>query len=218
MAARRAAEAGARRSRLPMAARALSMARIDMVESPMTQTLTPRIWAVAGLALALAAPAALAAPPPGGVKASSRAGVLQGLLDCRSKTDNAERLACYDKAAAVMDQAEAKGDIVVVDREQARAVRKQAFGFTLPSLAIFERGEKPEQIDHVSGVIAAARADANGKWVLRLEDGAVWRQIDGDPPHRDPKAGMPIEVKSASLGSYLLSVDGQRAYRAHRDQ
>jgi len=137
---------------------------------------------------------------------------LQRLIDCRKIADNTARLACFDAAAAAMDQAEAKGDIVVVDREQARAVRKQAFGFTLPSLAIFERGEKPEQIDHVSGVIAAARADANGKWVLRLEDGAVWRQIDGDAPHRDPKAGMPVEVKSATLGSYLLirlALDGR---------
>lgn len=171
---------------------------------------------LAGLVLALAATSALAAPAP--AKPPSRAAVLQSLLDCRGKSDNAERLACYDGAASAMDQAEAKGDIVVVDREQARAVRKQAFGFTLPSLSLFERGEKPEQIDRVSGVIAASRADANGKWVLRLEDGAVWRQIDGESPHRDPKAGMTVEIKSASMGSYLLSVDGQRAFRAHRDQ
>ncbi len=184
-------------------------------------TLKPQpvsIACAAGLALLLVAPAASAAPPPGGAGSGARAAVLQGLLDCRAKTDNAERLACYDAAAARMDQAEAKGDIVVVDREQSKAIRRQAFGFTLPSLSLFERGDKPEKIDQVSGVIAAARADGNGKWVLRLEDGAIWRQIDGDPPHRDPKAGMSVEIKSASLGSYLLSVDGQRAFRAHRDQ
>jgi hypothetical protein len=175
----------------------------------------PKSLAAAGLALMFVAAAAHAAPS---VKPPSRAVVLQGLLDCRGKTDNAARLACYDAAAAAMDQAEAKGDIVVVDREQARAVRKQAFGFTLPSLTIFERGEKPEQIDHVTATIAAARPGADGKWVLRLEDGAVWRQIDGEPPHRDPKAGMTVEIKSASMGSYLLSVDGQRSFRAHRDQ
>ena len=71
---------------------------------------------------------------------------MQQLLDCRKLADSAARLACYDKAAATMDQAEAKGDIVVVDREQARKVRRQAFGFTLPSITLFERGEKPEEI------------------------------------------------------------------------
>ena len=171
-----------------------------------------------GLALAGAAFAVLplaqaqAAPPQ-----PSRAAVLQGLLDCRTKTDDAQRLACYDAAASAMDQAETKGDIVVVDRAQAREVRRQAFGFQMPSLTIFERGEKPERIDEVTGVIAKVSTSAAGKWVLRLEDGAVWRQIDGDPPNRDPKPGMPVKIKSATMGSYLLSVDGQRSFRAHRD-
>jgi len=159
--------------------------------------------------------AANAAPP---AKAASRAAVLQGLLDCRSKTDSAERLACYDAAAAQMDQAEAKGDIVVVDREQARAVRKQAFGFTLPSLSLFERGEKPEQLNHISGVIETAHLNAHGLWTLGLEDGAVWTQIDGNPPNRDPKPGMKVEIKSAVMGSYMMSVDGQGAFRAHRER
>ena len=47
--------------------------------------------AAAGLAFAFAATAASAAPPA--AKPPSRAAVLQGLLDCRSKTDGAERLA-----------------------------------------------------------------------------------------------------------------------------
>lgn len=180
-------------------------------------TKMPKSLAAAGCALVFAATAAQAAPPPT-AKAPNRAAVLQGLLDCRTRADNADRLACYDAAASAMDKAEAKGDIVVVDREQARAVRRQAFGFTLPSLSLFERGEKPEQIDRVSGVISVARPDPNGKWVLRLEDGAVWRQIDGESPNRDPKTGMKVEIRSASMGSYLLSVDGQRSFRAHRDQ
>ena len=149
---------------------------------------------------------------------ANRAAVLQGLLDCRAKTDSAQRLACYDAAAALMDQAEAKGDIVVVDREQARAVRKQAFGFTLPSLSLFDRGEKPEQVDHYTGVIALARMNGSGRWIIRLEDGAVWSQTDGNPPNRDPKTGMKVEIKAAMMGSYMMSVDGQGAFRAHRDQ
>jgi hypothetical protein len=166
---------------------------------------------LAALALSCAAHAAPATAP-------SRAAVLQGLLDCRGRTDPAERLACYDAAASKMDQAEAKGDIVVVDREQARTVRKQAFGFTLPSLSLFDRGEKPEQIDHVSGVVESARMNAHGLWTIRLQDGAVWNQIDGNPPNRDPRPGMKVEIKSAVMGSYLMSVDGQGSFRAHREQ
>lgn len=167
---------------------------------------------VVALVIGSAAQAAPAAKPP------NRAAVLQGLLDCRTKTDSAERLACFDAAAARMDQAESKGDIVVVDREQARTVRKQAFGFILPSLSLFDRGEKPEQIDHYSGVIALARTNGSGRWTIRLEDGAVWNQIDGNPPNRDPKTGMKVEIRAAVMGSYMMSVDGQGAFRAHREQ
>ena len=54
-----------------------------------------------------------------------------------------DRLACFDAAAARLDEAEKKGDIVVVDRRQAQEVRRQAFGFTLPSLTLFDRGRGP---------------------------------------------------------------------------
>jgi len=177
----------------------------------------PRRAAAGGsLLIALALGFQAHAAPP--AAKPNRAAVLQGLLDCRTKADPGERLACYDGAAAQMDQAEAKGDIVVVDREQARAVRKQAFGFTLPSLSLFERGEKPEQLNHVTGVVETARQNGNGMWTIGLEDGAVWSQIDGNPPNRDPKPGMKVEIKSAMMGSYMMSVDGQGAFRAHRDR
>lgn len=168
------------------------------------------------LAAALAAPLAAAPPPP--AKSEGRAKELQTLIDCRKIADNAARLACYDKAAAAMDQAEAKGDIVVVDREQARKVRRQAFGFTLPSLSLFERGEKPEEIDNVTGVVAAARQNGAGKWVIRLEDGAVWTQVDTNDLPMDPRPGEAVTIHKAALGSYMLVLPHHRSFRAHREE
>ena len=157
--------------------------------------------------------AALAQAP---VKPAGRAELVQKLVDCRKLTDDSARLACYDQAAAAIDQAEAKGDIVVVDREQARKVRRQAFGFTLPSLSLFEKGETQEEIENVSGKIASVRQDATGKWILKLEDGAVWAQVDSNELFKTPKPGMPVKIRRASMGSYLVSVDGTRAFRARR--
>ena len=114
-----------------------------------------------------------------------------------------------------MDQAEAKGDIVVVDREQARSVRRQAFGFSLPSLAVFERGEAPEEIDNVTG-IAKRAYQAGGKWVIELEDGAVWQQTDTENVVRQPRPGTKVEIRRASMGSFFMNLDGQRAVRARR--
>ncbi len=161
---------------------------------------------------AFAASAAGAAEP----RTEGRAALVQQLTDCRKLSEDAARLACYDTATAALEQAEAKGDIVVVDREQARTVRRQAFGFSLPSMAMFERGEEKEQIDNVSGKIASARQDAAGKWVLRLEDGAVWQQVDAQELSLYPKPGQSVTIRKATLGSFLASVEGRRAFRVRR--
>jgi hypothetical protein len=166
-----------------------------------------------GLLLAAAAATAQAEPP-----AKGRAAALQGLLDCRKVTEDTARLACYDSAAGVMDQAEAKGDIVVVDREQARTVRRQGFGFSLPSLSIFDRGEKPEDLSRVAVKILAASRDGNGKWAITVEGDQVWRQIDPGDFSVDPRAGMTANIRRASLGSYIMSVGGVAGVRVHRDR
>jgi hypothetical protein len=145
-----------------------------------------------------------------------RAAIVQKLVDCRKLTEDAARLACYDQAAAAIDQAAAKGDIVVVDREQARKVRRQAFGFALPSISLFEKGETKEDLENVSGVVQAARQDSMGRWIIKLEDGATWAQIDATELFKTPKQGMPVKIRKASLGSFLMSVDNQRAFRAKR--
>ena len=149
-------------------------------------------------------------------KAVGRAALVQTLADCRKLTDDGARLACYDGAAAALEQAEAKGDIVVVDREQARTVRRQAFGFSVPSLSMFEKGEEKEQVDNVAGKIASARQDATGKWILRLEGGAVWQQVDTQELSMYPKVGQSVTIRTATLGSFLASVEGRRAFRVRR--
>src|SRR5258706_16011150 len=63
-----------------------------------------RLAALVVLVAALSAPQLAAAPAA--VKGEGRARELQKLMDCRKLTDNAARLACYDEAAAAIDQAE----------------------------------------------------------------------------------------------------------------
>jgi hypothetical protein len=173
-------------------------------------TVKRTITAIAVLAM-FGSAAALAQP-----KGEGRAAIVQKLADCRKVTEDAARLACYDQAAAALDQAEAKGDIVVVDRDQARKVRRQAFGFTLPSLSLFEKGETQEELENVTGEVDVARQDGAGKWIVKLKDGAVWAQVDSNELFKTPKSGMTVKVRKASLGSYLMVIDNQRAFRARR--
>jgi hypothetical protein len=159
---------------------------------------------------ALAAPA-LAQPRPEG-----RAAIVQKLVDCRKTADDAARLACYDRAAEALDQAEARGDIVVVDREQARKVRRQAFGLSLPSLSLFDRGESDEELNTVTGAVRAARQDATGRWTVTLDSGATWTQVDTSPLRRTPKPGMTVKIRKAALGSFMMNIGDQHAVRAKR--
>lgn len=170
-----------------------------------------KLTAAAALILALAAGGAVAQTAGG-----ERPAMFKGLLDCKAKSDPTERLACYDAAVGALDTAEQKGDIVVVDREQAKAVRRQAFGFTLPSLAMFERGQTPEELDRVSLNIERVYRGGDGKWVFELEGGAVWAQNDNESLFREPKPGLKVDIRKATMGSYFMNVDGQRAIRARR--
>jgi hypothetical protein len=146
--------------------------------------------------------------PPAAVKA---------VTDCRTIADATERLACYDKTVAAMAEAEDKGDLVSVDRAQRRLLRHQAFGFTLPSLSIFDRGENAEDVNRVEEVLAYASQDAQGRWTLHMQNGAVWRQIDDEFLSGRPRQGAKIVIRRAAIGSFMLSVDGQPGIRVHRD-
>ncbi len=145
-----------------------------------------------------------------------RAAVVQALSDCRKMADREDRLACYDKAADAFDQAQAQGQVVVFDREQARAVRRQAFGFNIPSITLFNRGPKEEAVDKLSVKLSSAGRGADGKWVMTTTDDAVWRQIDDEALYSDPRPGSTVAIRHAMLGSFFCNVDGQSAIRCTR--
>jgi hypothetical protein len=169
--------------------------------------------ALLAMAPAEGAYSASAPKPPG------RAELVKELSACRAVIDPTERLACFDKAAAALDAAQAKGDVVVVDRQQVREVKRQAFGFKLDALSIFNKGGAKEAEDEaITTVAKAAYRNATGKWVVTLEGGAVWRQIDDEELSRDPHPGSQIRVRRATLGSFMMNVDGQPGIRVHRDE
>lgn len=158
----------------------------------------------------------LAAPAAAQPKVEGQASVFQSLLDCRAKTDGAERLACYDAAAASLGEAEKKGDIVVVDRDMAKAARRQAFGFSLPTLDMFNRAESPEDAERLTATAERVYRGGDGRWIFELEGGAVWAQNDNESLFREPKKGSKLEIRKAAMGSFFMNVDGQRAIRARR--
>jgi hypothetical protein len=165
-------------------------------------------------AVAFCALPALAAAP----LKIDQAGVVKEVTECRKLTDGVQRLACYDAAVAKMETAQAKGDLVTVDREQRSTIRRQAFGLTLPSLSVFDKGEKAEDISVQTFKVESASMNADRRWIIRLEGGQVWRQIDDNSLFKSPHAGSEAVVRKGALGSFNMKIDGQQQIKVHRDQ
>jgi hypothetical protein len=168
--------------------------------------------ALVAVATLVAGPAARAAPE------APQAAAFQAVLDCRGIAEAAKRLACYDAAAGRMDSAQKSGDIVVIDRAQASAAHRQAFGLNLPSLDILTRGMNHEELDRMDGEVRSASQDSSGRWTLVLTDGAIWRQISDETLNHEPRPGSKVTIRRASLGSYMMKVEGQPGIRVHRSE
>ncbi len=137
---------------------------------------------------------------------------------CRLVSADAERLACYDRLVAVFDQAEASGEVMVVERSQVTEARRALFGFSLRAVPLFSRGVPDEPIEAIELTLTRASQGGNGKWIFVLDDGSVWVQTDANALTRNPRPGMEINVRQGAVGSYLLSVNGTRSVRVRRQE
>lgn len=159
-----------------------------------------------------------AADAQGSEAAAQRPVVFEALVRCRAITDDAARLACFDSAAAGLQQAADRRELVVVDRTQIRESRRRLFGLSLPRLPIFGGGdeEDEEEIDSIDSSVRSAQRVGYGRWVVTLEDGSVWAQTDDQIIAGRPRPGQPVRVSRGALGSYMMRVNDQPGVRVRR--
>jgi len=139
---------------------------------------------------------------------------IQQLMQCRSITSNEQRLACYDQASAAMNQAIASKDLVFIDKEKAREAKRSLFGFSVPNFGgLFGGGD--DEVSQIEGTIRSTGHNADGGWIITLNDGSVWSQTD-DWPGLDPRPGKKVIVKRAALGSFRLMIPGQNGIKVKR--
>lgn len=147
----------------------------------------------------------------------SRSTLVVNLSQCRNVADAAIRLACYDRAAEALDQGEKSGEVVVIERTQVQAARRDLFGFSMPALPnLFARNGEAEQLDSIETSLLRASQMGDGKWVFHLSDQSEWRQIDSMPVRFRNRSGETVRVRNAALGSYLMTIGASRAVRVRR--
>lgn len=168
----------------------------------------------AGCAILATSSAAIAAkdPPP-------RPAVFQKLVDCRAIADDPARLACYDAQVVKLDEAERASDVVVVDRAEIKKARKGLFGLSLPDLGgIFggKKGGAPEpELTEIESTVKSAAIGGGGKLIVIIADGARWVQTDSKAM-RVPKAGVPVKIRKAAMGSFFMNIDDRPGIKVVR--
>lgn len=147
-------------------------------------------------------------------------GVMQQLYECRTIADPVERLACYDARVSAVQNAEAARDIRVVDREQVRETRRGLFGISLGGIGDIFGGDDDDSgddaVNQIEATLSAVERNGSGRLVYTLDNGQVWVQTDSSAPGRSPRAGQAVVVRRASLGSFMISVEGRPGVRVQR--
>ena len=168
---------------------------------PLINTLFTRALAVTTILLL-----GVTSPAPAKDKAGSGDSPLGQLYDCQRIENPQQRLACYDKAVSSLHAAEDKKELVTIDAKSARKIRREAFGFNLPSLPklglpkIGLGGKTDTLIAPVKTVRKSGR-----DFVFTLENGQVWRQTGG-PTGYIPKGKLTARIRALKLGGYMMSV------------
>jgi hypothetical protein len=140
---------------------------------------------------------------------------IQQLMACRSIADSAQRLACYDRQAAIVAQGIATKDLVVIDKARASAAKRSLFGFSIPNFGGLFGGNE-DDVKQIDGTITAVGHNADGGWTLRLADGSMWTQVDDAQLGLPPVRGEKVVVTRGSLGSFWLQVGKQPGFKVRR--
>jgi len=129
---------------------------------------------------------------------------LASVYACKTIADPTQRLACFDASVAVLGEREAKKEIVAIDATTAKTFKREAFGFSLPSLPklglpSLGDGEKDDVLEFPVKGVAKTRAGI----VITMENGQVWKGVNGRLNYI-PKGDLTARISRGAVGSYRL--------------
>jgi|SRR5215469_571899 len=181
---------------------------------------------------------ALAAEPP----PVATQDVLEAMSRCAAITDNSQRLSCYDALAPhVKDALAAPPEALPGNRAPTTEEQRSWFGFDLSGLfgaspsqqttpAQFGSDRLPsthekeqtaaEEVDSITAGVTDVAFTPFGKFIVFLDNGQVWRQIEGDADHaifKKPAKNNKVTIGRGLIGSYNLTInDSDKTYKVTR--
>jgi len=141
---------------------------------------------------------------------------LSVLYACADISDPEKRLSCFDNSVAKLRTAEQNKEVVAIDAKVARKIKREAFGFNLPSLskvglpkiALPKRGEKDDTDMLVADVKSIRKV--GHKYRITLKNGQIWQQVGGRLNYV-PKGDLKATIKPKSMGSFVLSISNGKS-------
>ena len=147
---------------------------------------------------------------------------------CKDIAADTERLACYDAAVGRLKAAEEAGEVKTFTREDVEQVKRESFGFAIPSLPKLAFGskdadgkDKPDELKEVTFTIKSVKKEmdpvrrTSERVRVTLENGQVWVQTD-DKKVRVKKNMQEARISEGTFGSYKMKLDGGLAFRVER--
>jgi hypothetical protein len=120
------------------------------------------------------------------------------LKTCVSMLRDAERLACYDKAVALIHSGSASAPAPSAEN---------MFGATAAIAETPHASNEPDrqELNEINGRVTAMHTTTEDKlFVLTLDNGQVWRQQDLDA-HMTIDIGDSVSIARASLGTFRIT-------------
>ncbi len=157
---------------------------------------------------------------------ASAADEVRAELDaCRSLADDAERLACYDRAAArILTQPTAPAPApasaaAATAPSGAPATAEDNFGRERAQAAeeAKRRSEAARAAGELNAAVAGIATRVDGLLTITLDNGQVWRQVRPDSMFR-LKVGDRVKIQPGSMKSYILSGPTNKSTRVSRVQ
>jgi len=178
--------------------------------------------------------------------AGPRDDVLEAMGKCATLTDDKARLSCYDAVAPRLRDALNRPP-ESLSRPPTEEEQKSWFGFNLgdwfggstppavqttpgqfgaDKLAGKEQPsggnaapppEQPQQVESITATVTDYSFNAFGKFIVFLDNGQVWKEIDSDPAHFSKGSANTVTIERGLLSSYNMHInDGNHTYKVTR--
>lgn len=172
------------------------------------------LWS--GLAILISAGAAGAGPARDAMTAVAK---------CTEIAGTAERLQCFDAAAAGVRTVLATADEAARKQEEEGGGVLAWFGFTQDGPPVTKaedfgiapakntRPDAPKEITEIAATVQELAKTPLGRSIFILDNGQIWRQLDGDQTevqYRASAGPMNVRIEKAFMGSYSLFIEGSK--------